>query len=68
MEKRTAMKIDLLAYGLTELSPQEAAATVGGSFWKIFDRVVQTVTQVGTLVLGTIFGVGMIRGRGGRHP
>ncbi|UPT90707.1 hypothetical protein HAP41_0000047755 (plasmid) [Bradyrhizobium barranii subsp. apii] len=68
MEKRATMKIDLLAYGVTELSPEEAAATLGGSFWKIFDRVVQTVVNVATLALGAIIGVGIIRGRGGRHP
>lgn len=62
------MKIDLLAYGVTELSPEEAAATLGGSFWKVFDRVVQTVVNVATVVVGAIIGVGMIRGRGGRHP
>ncbi|MGY3133832.1 phosphate/sulfate permease [Bradyrhizobium sp. USDA 4501] len=61
------MKIDLLAYGVTELSPEEAAATLGGSFWKIFDRIVQTVVSVTTLVIGAVIGVGMIRGRGGRH-
>ncbi|UGY11924.1 hypothetical protein HAP48_0000245 (plasmid) [Bradyrhizobium septentrionale] len=68
MEKRATMKIDLLAYGVTELSPEEAAATLGGSFWKVFDRVVQTVVNVATVVVGAIIGVGMIRGRGGRHP
>lgn len=68
MEKPATMKIDLLAYGVTELSPEEAAATLGGSFWKIFDRIVQTAVSVVTVVAGAIVGVGMIRGRGGRHP
>ncbi|WFU79241.1 hypothetical protein QA645_32705 [Bradyrhizobium sp. CIAT3101] len=29
------MKIDMSAYGVTELTPEEASATSGGWFWAI---------------------------------
>lgn len=67
MEKRPTMKIDLPAYGVTELPPEEAAATSGGSFWKIFDRIVQTVVSVATVVAIALVGAGALRGGVGRH-
>ncbi|WLB24534.1 hypothetical protein [Bradyrhizobium japonicum] len=51
MEKPATMKIDLLAYGVTELSPEEAAATLGGSFWKIFEKIFDRIQAVGLVTV-----------------
>ncbi|MCC8958016.1 hypothetical protein H8B02_32695 [Bradyrhizobium sp. Pear77] len=37
------MKTNMSAYGVTELSPEEASATSGGMFWVALGAIARTV-------------------------
>ncbi|WP_271597340.1 hypothetical protein [Bradyrhizobium sp. CCBAU 45384] len=59
--------MNLPAYGVTELTSEEASAHSGGKFWnafRTFGKVIGVVNNVGIMVAGIMIGIRYIRGHG----